>query len=132
VRDINRYTIVSMAEEIGCIPLFFGIAKDHFEDLKAKIEFALKETDMVVITAAVPSARWILQGRSFEFFRAPKSLATAFRSDPENQHFLRTLEESLFSVCPGTPFLLWSSSIFLVKRSSRFCLAFREKGAGTR
>ena len=50
VRDINRYTIVSMVEETGAIPLFLGIAKDRFDDLKEKIELGLKETDMVMIT----------------------------------------------------------------------------------
>jgi molybdopterin molybdotransferase len=50
VRDINRYTIVSMVEEIGAIPLFLGIARDRFDDLKEKIELGLKEADMVMIT----------------------------------------------------------------------------------
>ena len=34
VRDINRYTIISMVKEIGGLPLFLGIVKDHFDDLK--------------------------------------------------------------------------------------------------
>jgi molybdopterin molybdotransferase len=50
VRDINRFTIVSMVEEIGAIPLFLGIARDRFDDLKEKIELGLKEADMVMIT----------------------------------------------------------------------------------
>ena len=50
IRDINRYTIVSMVEEAGGIPLFLGIAKDRFDILKEMIEKGLKESDMVVIT----------------------------------------------------------------------------------
>jgi molybdopterin molybdotransferase len=50
VRDMNRYTIVSMVEETGAIPLFLGIARDRFDDLKEKIELGLKEADMVMIT----------------------------------------------------------------------------------
>src|SRR4030067_549815 len=50
VRDINRYTIVSMVKETGGIPIFLGIAKDRFEDLKEKIEIGLRESDLVVIT----------------------------------------------------------------------------------
>ena len=34
IRDINRYTIFSMVQEIAGIPLFLGIAKDRFNDLK--------------------------------------------------------------------------------------------------
>ncbi len=50
VRDINRYAISSMVRETGGLTLFLGIAKDRFEDLKEKIEFGLRESDMVVIT----------------------------------------------------------------------------------
>src|SRR4030042_3455920 len=31
IRDINRYTIVSMVEGIGAIPCFLGIARDRFD-----------------------------------------------------------------------------------------------------
>jgi molybdopterin molybdotransferase len=50
IRDINRFTIVSMVKEAKGIPVFLGIARDRFDDLKEKIETGLKETDMVVIT----------------------------------------------------------------------------------
>jgi len=50
IRDINRYTIVSMVQEMGGIPIFLGIAKDRSDDLKEKIDLGLKESDMVVIT----------------------------------------------------------------------------------
>jgi molybdopterin molybdotransferase len=50
VRDINRYTIVSMVKETGGIPLFLGIAKDRFNTLKEKVDLAFRETDMVIIT----------------------------------------------------------------------------------
>lgn len=50
VRDINRYTIVSMVREIGGLSLFLGIAKDRFDLLMEKVRLGLKETDMVVIT----------------------------------------------------------------------------------
>jgi molybdopterin molybdotransferase len=50
VRDINRYTIVSMVQETGAIPLFLGIASDRFDDLKQKIGLGLEEADMVMIT----------------------------------------------------------------------------------
>jgi len=50
VRDINRYTIVSMVRETGGIPIFLGIAKDRFDLLVEKVQSGLKETDLVVIT----------------------------------------------------------------------------------
>ena len=50
VRDMNRYTIVSMVKEAGGIAFFIGIAKDLFDDLKEKIEWGLKESDLLVIT----------------------------------------------------------------------------------
>lgn len=50
IRDINRYTITSMVKEVGGVPSFFGIAKDRFDDMKEKIEMALMNSDMVIIT----------------------------------------------------------------------------------
>jgi molybdopterin molybdotransferase len=50
IRDMNRYTIVSMVEEVGAIPFFLGIARDRFDDLQEKIELGFKEADMVIVT----------------------------------------------------------------------------------
>jgi len=50
IRDINRYTISAMVRETGAIPLFVGIARDRFEQIREKVETGLKKSDMVVIT----------------------------------------------------------------------------------
>jgi molybdopterin molybdotransferase len=50
IRDINRYSIVSMVKEAGGIPIFLGIAKDRLDDLKEKIGTGLSESDMVIVT----------------------------------------------------------------------------------
>jgi len=50
IRDINRYTIVSMVKETGGIPVFLGIVKDRLDPLIEKIRSGLDEMDMVVIT----------------------------------------------------------------------------------
>jgi molybdopterin molybdotransferase len=39
-----------MVKETGGLPLFLGIVKDRFNDLKEKIELGLRESDMVIIT----------------------------------------------------------------------------------
>jgi molybdopterin molybdotransferase len=39
IRDINRHTVVSMVKEAGGIPIFLGIVKDRFSDLKKRLNW---------------------------------------------------------------------------------------------
>jgi molybdopterin molybdotransferase len=50
VRDINLYTLAALCERCGALPLCFGICRDHFSDLKEKVEEALKQADSVWIS----------------------------------------------------------------------------------
>jgi molybdopterin molybdotransferase len=50
VRDINRYTLAALCERCGALPLSLGICRDHFSDLKEKVEEALKQADSVWIS----------------------------------------------------------------------------------
>jgi molybdopterin molybdotransferase len=50
IRDINSYTLAGFIREARAIPVRYGIVKDDLAALKAAIEKALKETDMVLIS----------------------------------------------------------------------------------
>jgi molybdopterin molybdotransferase len=51
VRDINSYTLSAMIEEFGGIPVRYGIAPDRKEVLFEMASRALRECDLLVITA---------------------------------------------------------------------------------
>jgi molybdopterin molybdotransferase len=103
IRDINRYTIVSMVEEIGGIPFFLGIAKDRFDDLKEKIELGLKDTDMVVITGGSSVGTLDLTGEVLQTFPGTEILGHGVSIRPGKPTLLADMNGKPFLGLPGHP-----------------------------
>lgn len=53
IYDSNSYSVISLIEEAGGIPLSLGIARDTVEDLTDKIHAALQSADLLITTAGV-------------------------------------------------------------------------------
>ncbi|MBM4338026.1 MAG: molybdopterin molybdotransferase MoeA [Deltaproteobacteria bacterium] len=103
VRDINRYTIVSMVRESGGIPFFFGIAKDRFDDLKDKIETGLNEMDMVVITGGSSVGTLDLVGEVLQSFPKTEVLGHGLSIRPGKPTLLAGVQGKPFLGLPGHP-----------------------------
>jgi len=103
IRDINRYTIVSMVNEAGGIPLFYGIAKDRFDDLKEKIETGLKETDMVVITGGSSVGTLDLTAEVLQTFPGTEILGHGVSIRPGKPTLLADINGKPFLGLPGHP-----------------------------
>jgi len=103
VRDLNRYTIVSMVKEAGGIPIFLGIAKDRFDDLKEKIELGLKESDMVVITGGSSVGTLDLTGEVLQTFQRTEILGHGISIRPGKPTLLADVEGKPFLGLPGHP-----------------------------
>ena len=103
IRDINRYTIVSMVEEAGGIPVFLGIAKDRFDDLKEKIERGLKETDMVVVTGGSSVGTLDLTVEVLQTFPETEVLAHGVSIRPGKPTLLADVDGKPFLGLPGHP-----------------------------
>ena len=50
IRDINTYTLSSLVQKAGGIPVSYGIVKDDFDALLEKSSIALAHSDMVLIS----------------------------------------------------------------------------------
>ncbi|MEM1587864.1 MAG: molybdopterin molybdotransferase MoeA [Candidatus Bathyarchaeia archaeon] len=50
VIDVNKPILSGMIIEAGGEPLNFGLVKDDFNEIKMKVEEALKKTDMIILT----------------------------------------------------------------------------------
>jgi molybdopterin molybdotransferase len=50
VRDINRYTLGALCQNMGADPVYLGICSDHFEPLREMVETALSSADAVWIS----------------------------------------------------------------------------------
>jgi molybdopterin molybdotransferase len=103
IRDINRYTVISMVEESGGIPVFLGIAKDRFEDLKEKIEAGLKEADMVVMTGGSSVGTLDLTGEVLQIFPATEILGHGISIRPGKPTLLADVGGKPFLGLPGHP-----------------------------
>jgi len=103
VRDINRYTIVSMVKEAGAIPIFLGIAKDRFDDLKEKIESGLRESDMVVVTGGSSVGTLDLTGEVLKIFPGTEILGHGVSIRPGKPTLLADMDGKPFLGLPGHP-----------------------------
>ncbi len=50
VRDMNRYTLGALCQNMDADPVYMGICSDHFETLQEMVERALSEADAVWIS----------------------------------------------------------------------------------
>ena len=103
IRDINRYTIVSMVEEAGGIPFFLGIARDHFDDLKEKIELGLMEAEMVIITGGSSVGTLDLTGEVLQSFPGTEILGHGVSIRPGKPTLLADINGKPFLGLPGHP-----------------------------
>jgi molybdopterin molybdotransferase len=103
VRDINRYTIVSMVKEAGGIPIFLGTVKDRFNDLKEKIESGLKQSDMVVITGGSSVGTLDLTREALQVFPGTEILAHGISIRPGKPTLVATVNGKPFLGLPGHP-----------------------------
>lgn len=103
IRDINRYTIISMAEEVGAIPLFLGIARDRFDELREKVEQGLKEADMVAITGGSSVGTLDLTGEVLRSLPGTEILAHGVSIRPGKPTLLADINGKPFLGLPGHP-----------------------------
>jgi len=103
VRDINRHAIVSMVKETGGIPVFLGIAKDRFNDLKEKIGLGLRELDMVVITGGSSVGTLDLVGEVLQSFPGTEILGHGLSIRPGKPTLLADIDGKPFLGLPGHP-----------------------------
>ena len=50
IRDINTYTLFCQVQDVGAVPIPFGIVRDNADDLYRACAQALDQTDMVLIS----------------------------------------------------------------------------------
>jgi molybdopterin molybdotransferase len=103
IRDINRYTIVSMVKETGGTPFFLGIAKDLFNDLKKKIELGLRESDIVVITGGSSVGTLDLTREVLQSLPGTEILAHGISIRPGKPTLLADIQGKPFLGLPGHP-----------------------------
>jgi molybdopterin molybdotransferase len=103
IRDMNRYTIGSMVKEAGGMPIFLGIAKDRFNDLKEKIALGLRGSDMVVITGGSSVGTLDLTSDVLRSFPGLEIMAHGVSIRPGKPTLLAEVGGKPFLGLPGHP-----------------------------
>ena len=103
IRDINRYTISSMAAETGAIPIFLGIVQDRFDAIKEKMEQGFEESDMVVITGGSSVGTLDLTIDVLQSFAGSELIAHGVSVRPGKPTLIADIDGKPFVGLPGHP-----------------------------
>jgi molybdopterin molybdotransferase len=103
IRDINRYAIASMVRETGGIPVFLGIAKDRFDDIKEKMEKGFKECDWVIITGGSSVGILDLTLDVLQSFPGSELIAHGVSVRPGKPTLIAEIDGKPFLGLPGHP-----------------------------
>ena len=103
IRDINRYTISSMAAETGAIPIFLGIVQDRFDAIKEKMEQGFEESDMVVITGGSSVGTLDLTIDVLQSFAGSELIAHGGSVRPGKPTLIADIDGKPFVGLPGHP-----------------------------
>ncbi len=103
IRDINRYTISSMAAETGAIPIFLGIVQDRFDAIKEKLEQGFEESDMVVITGGSSVGTLDLTIDVLQSFAGSELIAHGVSVRPGKPTLIADIDGKPFVGLPGHP-----------------------------
>jgi len=71
IRNANSYILYSQCKKIGCIPKYYGIAKDKEEEIDKMFKTAISECDVILMTGGVSMGDFdlvpdILKNNGFE------------------------------------------------------------------
>lgn len=103
VRDINSYSLSSLIQQAGGIPVRYGIVADRREDLHATLLKALQECDAVVITAGSSASTRDLTGEVIDQVGKPGVLVHGVNVRPGKPTILAVCDGKAVIGLPGNP-----------------------------
>lgn len=103
VRDINSYSLSALIEQAGGIARRYGILPDQEEILLATSERALKECDVLVITAGSSASARDLTARVINKLGSPGVLVHGVNIKPGKPTILALCDHKVVVGLPGNP-----------------------------
>jgi molybdopterin molybdotransferase len=103
VRDINSYTLSALVQQHGGASRRYGILPDSFSALRAMLERALVECDLVVITAGSSASARDLTARVIAAVGEPGVLVHGVNVRPGKPTILGICGEKAVVGLPGNP-----------------------------
>ena len=103
VRDINAYTLSSLVEKAGGVPVLYGIVPDVKAELESVARVALSECDMVVITAGSSASTRDMTAEVIEALGEPGVLVHGINTRPGKPTILGVCDGKAVIGLPGNP-----------------------------
>lgn len=103
VRDINSYSLGALISQHGAEPQFYGIVPDRAQDLRDRLEKALAECDMVVITAGSSASARDLTAAVIQEMGSPGVLVHGVNVKPGKPTILAVCGGKAVIGLPGNP-----------------------------
>lgn len=103
VRDINSYSLSTLVEQAGAISRKYGIFPDQAEKLEAVTKQALKECDVVLITAGSSASARDLTASVINKLGSPGVLVHGVSIKPGKPTILAICNQKVVIGLPGNP-----------------------------
>jgi molybdopterin molybdotransferase len=103
VRDINSFTLAALVEQVGGEPVFYGIVPDHFELLQTTATKALRECDLVIITAGSSASTRDMTADVITTLGNPGVLVHGINTRPGKPTILGVCDGKAVIGLPGNP-----------------------------
>jgi molybdopterin molybdotransferase len=103
VRDVNSYSLSALVEQAGGLPRRYGILPDQEEVLRSTLAQALRECDMVIITAGSSASARDLTSQAIQASGSPGVLVHGVNLRPGKPTILAICDEKPVIGLPGNP-----------------------------
>jgi molybdopterin molybdotransferase len=103
VRDINSHTLAALVTQAGGQPQLYGIIPDHFDTLKASAAQALRECDVVIITAGSSASTRDMTADVIASLGSPGVLVHGINTRPGKPTILGVCNGKAVIGLPGNP-----------------------------
>jgi molybdopterin molybdotransferase len=103
IRDVNSYSLAALVSQAGGEPILYGIFPDDFHTLEEIAKEALKQCDMVLITAGSSASAHDLTSKVITSLGTPGVLVHGVNVRPGKPTILAVCQEKAVIGMPGNP-----------------------------
>lgn len=127
VRDINSYSLSCLVKQVGGLPSLYPIVPDQIEALQAAAEIALRENDVLLITAGSSASVRDYTSTVIAKLGSPGVLVHGVNIRPGKPTILAVCDGKPVIGLPGNPVSALVIALFFVKPVLEHVMGLRKK-----
>ncbi|MHA1762822.1 MAG: molybdopterin molybdotransferase MoeA, partial [Promethearchaeota archaeon] len=103
IYDINSIVLKQAIENTGAIMNYLGIVRDSFDDLKQKMDLALTQSDIVILSGGTSKGEGDLGPKVLKEYTDIEIMVHGVRIKPGKPLIFAKLKEKIIFILPGFP-----------------------------